>query len=270
MSNVLLMSEMQETQGMTQIIKQQIGEYEYNGTILKTDLYHIKPFVKAVYESPKYRAWIDSIDKTQVELRKYTLTGVPTFAGQPIPSKLLFFTGNAEVYDKCLNNTKIIANVSVNRGGSTACLVIVNVSEMGKKFVALTEQMRWITGGRRVEVVAGMKDNVTQCIEGPIITELKEEMGIELNTNEPRMNKLGLPFWTSQGLLDEMIDPWLLEIDITLEKYNEMISSIYGDKKSGENIHIRFYDLDTFDKEIDMIGDAKLEVLYGRYKRLNK
>ena len=245
-----------------------VEEYEYNGTVLTTELDHIKPFVKAVYESAKYRSWVDSMDDSQVELKKYTLISVPIFAGPPIPEKLLFFKGIAEVYDIALGGIKIIANIGVNRGGSTACLVIIEVPEIGNTYVALTEQMRWMTGGRRIEVVAGMKNEATDDLEGPIIQELKEEMGIELNLNDPRMRKLGEPFWTSQGLLDEKIDPWVLEMEITEEKYKNMKASIYGEEHEGENIRIRFFDLETIETELFDIGDAKLEVLLSRYQRL--
>lgn len=240
---------------------------KYKNTILTTELEHVIPFLEVVYLSNKYRHWIDSLDEQQVELRKYTLTGVPTFAGKPSPEKLLFFTGVAEVYDKTLDNIKIISNVSMNRGGSCACLVIVYVPIMNKKFVALTEQMRWITGGRRIEVVAGMKNESTNDLEGPIIQELKEEMGIEINLDDPRMRPLGKPFWTSQGLLDEKIDPWVLEINLTKEKYEEMLDNVYGVEKEGENIRIKFFELNVLENMLSEIGDAKLEVLLSRYMR---
>jgi len=240
---------------------------KYKNTILTTELEHVIPFLEVVYLSNKYRHWIDSLNEQQVELQKYTLTGVPTFAGKPSPEKLLFFTGVAEVYDKTMDNIKIISNVSVNRGGSTACLVIVEVPNIKKKFVALTEQMRWITGGRRIEVVAGMKNESTNDLEGPIIQELKEEMGIELNLNDPRMRPLGKPFWTSQGLLDETIDPWVLELEITIDKYDEMLNNVYGIEKEGENIRIKFFELNILENMLSEIGDAKLEVLLSRYMR---
>jgi hypothetical protein len=241
--------------------------YKYKNTILTTELPHVAGYVRFVYESKKYQHWVDSLDETQVELRKYTLTGIPTFAGKPSPEKLLFFTGTAEVYDKTMFSTRIISNVSMNRGGSCACLVIVEVLELGKRFVALTEQMRWITGGRRIEVVAGMKNEATNELEGPIIQELKEEMGIEISLDDPMMRPLGKPFWTSQGLLDEKIDPWVLEIDVTKEKYEEMLTNIYGIEKEGENIRIKFFEFNVLENILSEIGDAKLEVLFSRYMR---
>ena len=244
-----------------------IKVYKYKNTILTTELEHIVPFVEIVHLSNKYRHWIDNLDEKQVDLRKYTLTDVPTFAGKPSSEKLLFFTGVAEVYDKTLENTKIISNISMNRGGSTACLVIVYVPTLSKKFVALTEQMRWITGGRRIEVVAGMKNEATNDLEGPIIQELKEEMGIEVNLDDPMIRPLGKPFWTSQGLLDEKIDPWVLEIDVTKEKYEEMLDNVYGVEKEAENIHIKFFELNVLENMLSEIGDAKLEVLFSRYMR---
>lgn len=241
--------------------------YKYKNTILTTELEHIIPYLETVHLSNKYRHWVDSLDETQVELKKYTLTGVPTFAGRPTPEKLLFFTGTAEVYDKILDNQRIISNVSMNRGGSCACLVIVKVEGVDRPFVALTEQMRWITGGRRIEVVAGMKNEATSELEGPIIQELKEEMGIEVNLDDPRMRPLGKPFWTSQGLLDEKIDPWVLEIDVTKKKYEEMLDNVYGVEKEGENIRIKFFELNLLEDMLSNIGDAKLEVLLSRYMR---
>lgn len=242
-------------------------EYNYENTILTTELEHVVPYLEAVHLSNKYRHWVDSLDKTQVELKKYTLTGVPTFAGRPSPEKLLFFTGIAEVYDKRLGSSRIISNVSMNRGGSCACLVIVTILGLNQKLVALTEQMRWITGGRRIEVVAGMKNEATNELEGPIIQELEEEMGIEVSLDDPRMRPLGKPFWTSQGLLDEKIDPWVLEIEVTKEKYEEMLHSVYGIEKEGENIRIQFFDIHLLETMLDEIGDAKLEVLFSRYRR---
>ena len=241
--------------------------FNYNGVLLTTNLKEVNPFVEHVYLSNKFRSWVDSLDTSQVLLQKYTLTGIPTFAGKPSPAKLLFFTGSAEVYDIKLDNTKIISNISMNRGGSTACLVIINVIEHGVKYVALTEQMRWITGGRRIEVVAGMKNEATNELEGPIIQELKEEMNIDISLDDPRMQSLGKPFWTSQGLLDEKIDPWVLEIDINQTKYEEMLTSVYGVEKEGENIRIRFIELNLLEDMLSDIGDAKLEVLLSRYMR---
>ena len=69
-----------------------IKVYKYKNTILTTELEHIVPFVEIVHLSNKYRHWIDNLDEKQVDLRKYTLTDVPTFEGKPSSEKLLFFT----------------------------------------------------------------------------------------------------------------------------------------------------------------------------------
>lgn len=240
--------------------------FEYRGVILKTEIPELQCYLKHIWESRKFRYWIDKMDFDQIYFKSYSITCAPDFAGPVRSDTLLFFKGIAEVYDKVLDGERILSNVGVNRGASTSCLVIATIIETGRKYVALTEQMRWMTGGRRTEIVAGMKNEETEELEGPIVKELFEEMGIKLVKDDARMKIIGNPIWTSPGLLDEMVDLWCLEIEISRDEEREMRENMYGLEKEGENIRIRFYDYDTFDETLNEIGDCKAECCWRRHR----
>ena len=46
-----------------------------------------------------------------------------------------------------------------------------------------------------------------------------------------------------------------------------MLDNVYGVEKEGENIHIKFFELNVLENMLSEIGDAKLEVLFSRYMR---
>jgi len=250
---------------------------EYRGVLLKAAHPHIKPFLKTVNSSDKYRFWVDQFfEQSKIELAEFTLTDMPNFFGPATPDRLGFFKGYGKSFESG-TNIFIPSNIAFCRGECDACLVIATVTLRGKddsvtkkKMVPLAEQLRFASGGYRIEALAGMRDANTRAIKGPIITELEQEFGIKITEDDRRLQRLpGGKSWPSPGACDEAINHWYFEFDIEEEKYWEMCSRIYGEDQN-EKIRIRFFDYDTIDETLNEIGDYKASDMIRRYRYMKE
>jgi hypothetical protein len=252
--------------------------YEYRGVVLKAAYPHIEPYLEAVNNSAKYRFWVDQFEEQgTVDLREFTLTDMPNFFGPPVPEKLGFFKGYGKAYEA---GTDIIipSNIVFGRGECDACLVIATVTlhdhngtKTTKRLIPLAEQVRFASGGYRIEALAGMRDARTRAFKGPIITEIEEEFGIKITEDDPRLNRLpGEKAWPSPGGCDEAIYHWYFEFEIDEAKYWEMKERIYGEN-GNEKIRIRFFEFnDKIDEVLNEIGDYKVSDMVRRYRYMKE
>jgi ADP-sugar diphosphatase len=247
--------------------------YEYNGVTLNAASVHILPYLETVNNSPKYRFWVDQFkEQNQLVMKRFVLTDVPNFFGPKTPERLGFFKGYGEVYDAATKEV-IPSNIAFCRGECDACLVVARVklvNEQGiiteKKMIPLVEQARFASGGYRVEAMAGMRDERTGSLKGPIVTEMEQEFGIKISEDDPRLKRLpGSKSWPSPGGCDEAIYHWYFEMDIDEAKYHEMCTRTYGEGDH-EKIRIRFFDWDTIDETLNEIGDYKASDMVRRYR----
>jgi ADP-sugar diphosphatase len=246
-------------------------EYRYRGVQLKAGAPHLNQCLAAVNDAPKYQKWIDDFfEQGQIDIKSFTLTDVNWF-GSVLPDRLGFFKGVGEIYEAG-TTIPIPSNIAFCRGGCVSCLVVCTAIIDGviKKLVPLTEQLRFPSGGKRQEAMAGMLDASTRDWKGPVVKELEEEFGIKIAESDHRLQRLpGKKAWPSPGGCDEAIDLFYLELDITQEQYADMSTRVYGDGND-EKIRIRFYDYATFDETLNEIGDFKAGEMWRRYQWLKQ
>jgi hypothetical protein len=221
------------------------------------------PNLEALIKAPKFIHWFNNC---QFQLKSIQITDIDMFG-----SSVGFYKGKAEAYDE--KGGVIHSNIFFNRGGSTAILFIVKTLIHGveETLIPVAEQVRFPVGRRLCELPAGMKDGETGQVKGPIIKEIREEIPIgDLAENDPRIFSLGAPIIPSGGGSDEAIDLWCMEIDISYEKYLELISDTFGNKQEHEEIKIKFLRYEDLPHEAPRLEDAKLLSALYRYECLLK
>jgi hypothetical protein len=223
----------------------------------------VRPHLEALIKAPKFTHWFNN---SQFRLESLEITDINMFG-----SNVGFYKGKAEAYDE--KGGIIHSNIFFNRGGSTAILFIVKtfIDGVEETLVPVAEQVRLPVGKRLCELPAGMKDGETGQVKGPIIKEIREEIPIgDLDENDPRVFSLGAPIIPSGGGSDEAIDLWCMEIDISTEKYLELISDTFGNKHEHEEIKIKFLRYEDLIQQAPRLEDAKLLSALYRYECLVK
>jgi 8-oxo-dGTP pyrophosphatase MutT (NUDIX family) len=241
--------------------------YDYRGVSITASAY-LTGNLNAFSQAPKFQKWIDLIiEQGDIELKEFVLTDINWF-GPAIPAKLGFFKGTCEAVD-AITKQRIASNIVFGRGECVTCLVVCQVKGTTDSMVVLCKQQRIGSGGKRIESCAGMVDDSTGDFVGPMVKEIEEELGIKIKHNDSRLVKLGGKFWTSPGASDEAIQPFLLEIEITAKKYEEMKNTVYGVDEN-ELITLQFVDVRDMPKLLDTIGDVKTEIMWRRYRDLDR
>lgn len=219
------------------------------------------PHLEALIKAPKFIHWVNNC---HFRLESLEITDINMFG-----SNVGFYKGKAEAYDE--KGGIIHSNIFFNRGGSTAILFIVKtmINGVEETLVPVAEQIRLPVGKRLCELPAGMKDGETGQVKGPIIKEIREEIPIgDLDENDPRVFSLGAPIIPSGGGCDEAIDLWCMELNISYEKYLELISDTFGNKQEHEEIKIKFLRYEDLLQEAPRLEDAKLLSALYRYECL--
>ena len=219
------------------------------------------PHLEALIKAPKFIHWVNNC---HFRLESLEITDINMFG-----SNVGFYKGKAEAYDE--KGGIIHSNIFFNRGGSTAILFIVKtmINGVEETLVPVAEQVRLPVGKRLCELPAGMKDGETGQVKGPIIKEIREEIPIgDLDENDPRVFSLGAPIIPSGGGCDEAIDLWCMELNISYEKYLELISDTFGNKQEHEEIKIKFLRYEDLLQEAPRLEDAKLLSALYRYECL--
>jgi hypothetical protein len=72
---------------------------EYNGIKISGRYPHVVTKLNAIVDSPKFRKWLDDINREEIELKEFCVTDVDFF-GPVHPSKLGFVKGYGVAFNK--------------------------------------------------------------------------------------------------------------------------------------------------------------------------
>jgi len=216
--------------------------------------------------------WIDAVNLDDIDLQMIEITDA-NFFGQmnglhTDPNKLGFLKFTATAFNR--HTGKPMDGIVFLRGPCATILIIVT-DETDKKYVLVGNQARLPVGDYISEFIAGMFDeNSGAKVNAVMKKEIKEETGLELLDNDPNMKSLGKPIILSGGGSDEKAHMLVWNTVINSQKIAEMKEKEFGEHGTNESIRLRFYEYDTFENELENIGDAKTEVAWYRYmKQIN-
>jgi 8-oxo-dGTP pyrophosphatase MutT (NUDIX family) len=235
---------------------------EYRGiTFVKGNESISDDILKAVVESQKMHEWCDSqVDGGVVNTSSVTIHNAKFF-GPVRPEKLGFvmLEGNAE---EISTGDKVMATCAFVRGGSVGVFVRARViaedSSIVGDYGVFTEQIRYPMGKKLVEICAGCVD-AQGDIKGVAMTELQEELGVIVNTDD--VHDLGTIIPSGGGTY-EKINLYYLCLSLTEEEFQDKLTRSFG--VEDEKIRLKFTQLDQMEGFLDTIGDVKAECAWRR------
>ena len=249
----------------TDLMQEHFTYIEYKGVRIFTKYPHIYPLFHTICKSPKLRRWINSVNRDEIDLRAIEITDANFFGPSNNPDKLGFLKFTTTAFNA--KTGKPIDGIVFLRGPCAAILIIVT-DEMNNRYVLVGNQMRLPVGNYMSEFIAGMFDEQAGAkVNAVVKKEIKEETGLDLLDNDPNMKSLGNPVVLSGGGSDEMVHLFVWNTTISNEKIEEMKQKEFGERGTNESIRLRFYEYDTFESELNKIGDAKTEVAWYRYNK---
>lgn len=241
-------------------------KWQINGVPIIPAYPHLNESMDALVIAPKLARWFSKLDKSQIDVRSITVTDINWFSAKPDPKKLGFVKFNIIALDKSTGK-QIASNVVFLRGDSVAILIVVKVVSIDKmrtqEYVLLCDQMRVASGGRRIEICAGMMDDAGD-IASVVLKEVKEETGFDIK-NKRDLTELGSIF-PSPGACDEEIFLYSWETTISEDVFKEKQSRVFGNASEGEEINLSFVPVSEL-KLMDM-KDVKAECAFRRYTRV--
>jgi 8-oxo-dGTP pyrophosphatase MutT (NUDIX family) len=222
---------------------------------------HLDSKLSAICESPKFVEWIAQFSRqNQITMKEFHVTDADFF-GPVKPSRLGFVKGFGIASDAATGD--LIPAIAFIRGGSIAVLIIVSVKETGQKYVLLCKQLRFPSGGAKIEACAGMVDDCTSAVIGVVFNEVKEETGFSLSAAD--LIDLGT-ITPSAGGCDEIIHLYAWETSTSAAEFAEKQEKVFGAGKY-ERIKLIFYRYEEFESVLDDIGDVKAECCWRRYQK---
>ena len=185
--------------------------------------------LEAIMNAPKVKDWFKRVSP-ELLISKVTITGDTTFG-----KNVLFVHLNMTCIDRA--SGKSLAGIVFLRGSAVTCLVLIRDKSTGKLYYAKVKQPRVPVGKWIWELPAGMfelrADGEGKMAKTQMIVELKEELGIEIDTtgvktDDPTqqfnyMEKLGV-FYPSPGGCDEEITTYWFQVEMTTEE----IAALHG------------------------------------------
>jgi hypothetical protein len=223
---------------------------------------HLSAKLPVITAAPKFVEWIKKFrDQNQICLKEFHITDVDFF-GPVNPDRLGFVKGYGVAKDAVTGDS--IPAIAFIRGGAIAVLIMVTVRETGEKYVLMCQQLRFPTGGAKIEACAGMIDNRTSAVVGVVFNEVKEETGFAMNESE--LISLGT-ITPSAGGCDEVIHLYAWETTIDTAGFVEKQQKVFGEGKY-EKIKLIFYRYEEFENVLDDIGDVKAECCWRRYQNV--
>lgn len=185
--------------------------------------------LEAIMNAPKVKDWFKRVSP-ELLISKVTITGDTTFG-----KNVLFVHLNMTCIDRA--SGKSLAGIVFLRGSAVTCLVLIRDKSTGKLYYAKVKQPRVPVGKWIWELPAGMfelrADGEGKMAKTQMIVELKEELGIEIDTTGVKtadptqqfnyMEKLGV-FYPSPGGCDEEITTYWFQVEMTTEE----IAALHG------------------------------------------
>jgi ADP-sugar diphosphatase len=240
-------------------------EFVYRGIRITTDRPSIRPFFETICMAPKFINWLDKFPLDKFDLRSINLTDVDFFGSTSNPDKLGFLKFKCDVYTKL---GEPLDGIVFLRGDCVAILIVVT-DENNVEHVLLTEQPRIPTGGFREEIVAGMLDEKSgsTVFNEVLKKEIKEETSLDLGDPTNNFSLLG-NFTLSGGGCDEQVVVAIWQTQLESDKIEELKAKQFGEDGSNEKIRLKFYPVETFEKELPRIADAKTSLAWLSYKNM--
>jgi len=241
-------------------------EFIYRGIRITTNRPYIRPLFNTICQAPKFLNWLDKFQLDKYDLHSIEITDVDFFGSNKNPEKLGFLKYKCDVYTR---NKELLDGIVFLRGDCGAVLIIVTEDESNNKYVLLTEQPRVPTGGSKEEIVAGMFDSQigNTVVNNVLKKEIKEETGLDMDESINSVQDLG-KYTLSGGGSDENVHLAVWETVIQKDKIDEMKIKQFGEQGSNEKIKLKFYPINTFEKELLRISDAKTSLAWYLYKNM--
>jgi len=225
----------------------------FNGIYIFSDNKSIQTQLQIIVMAPKFQNYINSLDRSILEIISLRIDGVKWFCDpdKPDPNKLGFL--NMELNAKDKRTTLSVPGVVFLRGNAVAVYVIIDVE--GKKYVLLTKQMRVPLGRLIEEIPAGMMDS-NNCFAGVAMKEISEETGL----TAPSVNELislGGQIIPSAGGCDEQIQLFFWQTTVSPDLLEQMKNKIYGAEDENESIQLVFVPFEKYEDKLLVMGDVK-------------
>jgi hypothetical protein len=252
---------------MTSLSEQTERSYEYRGvSFVKGNDSITDEKLAALVQSPKMREWVnDQVDFGFVETTSFKVNDIKFF-GPVAPERVGFIVGEGTSTEVATRD-KIASSYVFIRGGSVAifvrALVVDKDGEIVGDYGIFTEQIRYPVGRTLQEACAGCVDSQTKNIKGVALTELEEELGIIINTeNGSSLVSLG-SIVPSGGGTYESIELFYLSVTLTEAEVKDKINRVFGVDDT-EKIRLIFVPIEEMDAYLDKIGDVKAECAWRR------
>lgn len=218
--------------------------------------------LKAVVDSPKMQEWCNQhVDEGVVNTTSVTIQ-TAKFFGPVQPEKLGFVMVECAATEVETGN-KVMATCAFIRGGSVGVFVRTTVVDdhavVVGEYGVFTEQIRYPMGTKLQEICAGCVDAKTGDVKGVAMTELEEELGVNVNVED--LTDLGTIIPSGGGTY-EKINLFYLHVTLTDEEFKEKLANSFG--VESEKIRLRFTPFDAMDAYLDLIGDVKAECAWRR------
>lgn len=218
--------------------------------------------LKAVVDSPKMHEWCDlQVDEGVVHTTNVVIHNAKFF-GPVQPEKLGFvmLEGTATEID---TGDKVLATCAFVRGGSVGVFVRTSIIDEDGVIVGdygvFTEQIRYPVGTKLQEICAGCVDAKTGDVKGVAMTELEEELGVNINVED--LTDLGTIIPSGGGTY-EKINLFYLHVNLTNEEFGDKLAKSFG--VGSEKIRLKFTPLGEIDEYLNVIGDVKAECAWRR------
>lgn len=205
-----------------------------------------------VVNSLKWKRFAASINTRVAQITSIKLSQVKWFGPKPG-----FIIGEADG-TLAANPSKGVSGFFVVRGPAVALLIIVNTAKW-----VVVQQHRLPVGDVIDEVVAGMLDESGEPT-GVAVAEAEEETGTRIRAAD--MVSLG-SFYTSPGLLDEVVHCYAVHITMSSERIAQMESGTHGEAGSNEVIKARLLPLTA--EAVCATRDCKAIACYTMLNALN-
>lgn len=225
---------------------------------------------RAICAAPKFDNYCKQLEQScidcHVEINEIYVENVKWFHPPKKAPIVGFIYCDIEYIDLMMpeEKRKPIVGYVVIRGNAVTALVTIN-----KKFGVYVEQFRLGKGKRIREPPAGMVDNSGEP-KTVMIDELAEECGIDLKKKYPegfeRKTKELCTFDTSQGLIDEGLKVYWLDIKMDEEDIQLMLNKVHGEKDSMEAIKVGLFDL-ADEQFVYGMEDCKMLIAYNAFRR---
>lgn len=227
---------------------------EINIFSLNDDIHEKIPIIT---KSPKFIKFIDSLDKTILNITALKIHNIKWFcdSDNPTPDRLGFLYMELIATDKRTNTH--ISNIIFLRGDTIA--IYLRVVFNGKKYVVLTKQLRVPIGSDTLEIPSGMIDPQDEKFIGIAV----QEIGIN-PPNETSLIPLG-EFHPNSKNCDECIRLYYFEVKIDENQFNKIQIENY----ENESIKIVLIPEENYENELKTIKDAKTIIAHNFAKEKN-